>query len=472
MTESQQLLAAYATHGSEEAFRELVGRYVHLVFSTALRLLEGDAHLAEDVTQEVFVRLSRRARALARESLLGGWLHRDTCFVASKAMRRERRRRAREHQAVLMNALPDPSEAELELVAPVLDEAINRLGREDRAAILLRFFEQLDYRGVGAALGSNEDAARMRVTRALEKLRVMLGRRGVTLSAGALGALLASQAVNAAPMGLAASVAGAVLAGSSAGAGLAATLLKSVFMTKVKFSLISAAILASATTSLVIEQQARARLRETDESLRQQSAQLARVQADNQRVSNLAAKAAGVNDREELLRLRADAAALRNQAASLAAAREENRQLQAALTAARQRQYKLDVHQVELPEERKGKQGYAKQLILGARIFANENGHFPTNLSQVAASLANRETNYTADQFELVFQGSLASLDQYAHPGGMLMLREKEAWKTPAGDWAKIYAMADGGSIVFGGTQEQLAAWEKQHILPPAPQKP
>jgi len=93
MTESQQLLAAYATHGSEEAFRELVRRYVHLVFSTALRLLEGDAHLAEDVTQEVFVRLSRRARALARESLLGGWLHRDTCFMASKAMRRERRRR-------------------------------------------------------------------------------------------------------------------------------------------------------------------------------------------------------------------------------------------------------------------------------------------------------------------------------------------------------------------------------------------
>ena len=199
MTDSQKLLAEYAGNGSEAAFRELAGRYVNLVYSTALRLVGGDTHLAEDVTQTVFVHLSRNARKLSQEPMLGGWLHRDTCFVAGKALRGERRRRARERQAMEMNTLEDHSSANLEKVAPLLDEAINLLGNEDRTAILLRFFEQRDFRSVGAALGGSEDAARMRVSRALEKLHGILKRRGVTLSAAALGTVLAGEAVMAAP---------------------------------------------------------------------------------------------------------------------------------------------------------------------------------------------------------------------------------------------------------------------------------
>src|SRR5207249_3917572 len=103
-----------------------------------------------------------------------------------------------------------------------LDEAINLLAAEDRAAILLRFFEQRDFRAVGAALGSNEDAARMRVNRALEKLRSLLQRRGVALSAATLAAALGSEALSAAPVGLAASVATTVLAGSVATGGMSA----------------------------------------------------------------------------------------------------------------------------------------------------------------------------------------------------------------------------------------------------------
>ncbi len=187
MTESQRLLAEYAESGSEAAFRELVARYVSLVYSTALRLVGGDAHWAEDVTQTVFLRLSHNARRLARESSLGGWLHRDTCFVASKSLRRERCRQARERQAAFMNACDDHSQANLEQLVPLLDEAINLLGHEDRTAILLRFFEQRDFRSVGETLGSNEDAARKRVGRALEKLQVLLRRRGVALSAAGSG---------------------------------------------------------------------------------------------------------------------------------------------------------------------------------------------------------------------------------------------------------------------------------------------
>jgi RNA polymerase sigma factor (sigma-70 family) len=157
--------------------------------------VNGDTHLAEDVTQTVFVDLALMARALSREVMLGGWLHRHTCFVASKTMRGERRRQARERQVAEMNANEDHSAANLARVAPALDDAINQLGTEDRAAILLRFFEQRDFRSVGEALGSNEEAASKRVDRALEKLELLLKRRGVALSATALAATLATQAV-------------------------------------------------------------------------------------------------------------------------------------------------------------------------------------------------------------------------------------------------------------------------------------
>src|SRR5687767_1982786 len=137
MTDSRQLFVDYAKSRSESAFCELVARYVDLVYSAAVRLVDGDTHLAEDVAQTVFTDFARMAPTLSKDIMLGGWLHQHTCFVAAKAMRSERRRQSRERQAVEMNALPDHSEANLRLVAPLLDEAINELEREDRAAILL-----------------------------------------------------------------------------------------------------------------------------------------------------------------------------------------------------------------------------------------------------------------------------------------------------------------------------------------------
>ena len=112
MTDSQQLLAEYRQNGSDAAFRELVNRYVDLVYSTALRLVERDTHRAEDVAQTVFVDLARKARTLPQEVRLGGWLHRDACLVAGHTMRGERRRQSRERQAVEMNVLENHSEAD------------------------------------------------------------------------------------------------------------------------------------------------------------------------------------------------------------------------------------------------------------------------------------------------------------------------------------------------------------------------
>src|SRR5215203_6877779 len=121
-TETQELLAKFVKSGSESAFRELVTRYVDLVYSAAIRLVDGDTHRAEDVTQIVFADLAKMAGKLAASTTLGGWLHRHTCFVARTVMRGERRRQIRERQAAEMNALKNDSV--LTLIAPILDEAI------------------------------------------------------------------------------------------------------------------------------------------------------------------------------------------------------------------------------------------------------------------------------------------------------------------------------------------------------------
>src|ERR1017187_8423589 len=272
MTDSQQLLANYVRNGSNEAFRELVTRYLALVYSTAIHLVGGDTHLAEDVVQTVFVDLARKARTLPADVMLGGWLHRDTCFVASKTMRSERRRQSRERQAVEMNSLQNHSESDLRLVAPILDDAINRLGAQDRTAILLRFFEQCNLRSVGNALGSTEDAARMRVNRALEKLHSLLKHRGVTLSVAALGTVLTAEAVTAAPVGLAVTISSVALAGAATGTGTTPTFLKAITMTKLQAGIIGAIVVASVLTPLVVQHWAQVKPREENQPLRQQPA--------------------------------------------------------------------------------------------------------------------------------------------------------------------------------------------------------
>ena len=278
MTDSQRLLVDYATNGSEPAFHELVSRYLNLVYSTAVRLVGGDTHLAQDVAQTVFVDLARKARTLPRDVMLGGWLHRHTCFVASKIVRGERRRQFRERQAVAMNEQLDYSEANLARVAPVLDEAINQLGAEDRTAILLRFFEQRDLRSVGEVLGSSESAAQKRVSRALEELRGLLKKRGIAFSAAALGTALVGEAVTAAPAGLAVTISSVALAASAAaGTGTTLTLLKLMTATQLKLG-IGALVVVGAVTAIVIQHQAQEKLRVENESLRQQIAQ---VQSDN-----------------------------------------------------------------------------------------------------------------------------------------------------------------------------------------------
>jgi len=203
MSGTQSLLMEYANGGSENAFRELVTAYVDFVFSTALRIVGGDRPLAEDVTQTVFADLAWKAVSLPRDVQLGGWLHRHTCFVARKTLRKERRRIAREKRVVEFQNAEDYSESNLAQLSLVLDEAINDLSKEDRNALTLRFFEERDFRSIGKTLGTSEDAARMRVSRAVDKIGRSLKRRGFVLTAAGIGFVLSGTLASAAPAGLA-----------------------------------------------------------------------------------------------------------------------------------------------------------------------------------------------------------------------------------------------------------------------------
>lgn len=234
MTGDAELLRRYAEEHSEDAFAELVGRHVGLVYHAALRQLGGDTHRAEDVTQAVFTDLARKGTALQRHPALASWLHLSTRFAAAKVRRSEQCRQKHEREAEIMHALlrEETSAAEWERLRPMIDDVIHGLNDRDRAAVLLRFFEGRSFADVGATLALSEDAARMRVERALEKLRVSLARRGVTSTSAALGAVLAHQAAAAVPPGLALSVTGSALA--AANTALAPTLAMIEFMSSSK----------------------------------------------------------------------------------------------------------------------------------------------------------------------------------------------------------------------------------------------
>src|SRR5664279_3479939 len=215
-----QLLQAYAKNRSEAAFAELVRLHLDWVYSVALRHV-GDPHLAEDVVQSVFVLLARKARDFGPGTLLGGWVFRTTRLVAGHARRAEQRRKSREAAACTMShdtTSPDTDEILWQQLSPHLDQAVAALSADDRSAILLRFYEKMPLRQVGEKLGVSEEAAKKRVSRAVEKLRQFLDRRGVKLSGVGLAAVLAEKTVQTASAALAGTVIKISLAAASASA--------------------------------------------------------------------------------------------------------------------------------------------------------------------------------------------------------------------------------------------------------------
>ena len=205
MSDDMTLVREFAANQSEPAFAALVERHIGLVHSAALRQV-GDAHLAEEITQAVFIILVRKAATLAPKTVLSAWLYRTTRYAAADALRARRRRQAREQEAHMQSILNQPDADAWAQLAPLLDDALAELGETDRTALVLRFFENKTAREIAGALRMEEAAAQKRVARALEKLRAIFVKRGVTLTATVIAGAVAANSVQAAPAGLAVKV--------------------------------------------------------------------------------------------------------------------------------------------------------------------------------------------------------------------------------------------------------------------------
>jgi len=214
------LLREYAATGSEEAFECIVRRHINLVYATALRISR-DRDTADDVTQAVFVILSRKARSLSSKTVLPGWLYRTTGFAAADALKSRHRRARRDLEAAMIDTVPE-RDATWDDVLPFLDAAMAALATNDRNAILLRFFQDKSLKDVGVALGVSDDAAQKRITRGLEKLRQFLSRQRVAVTTGSLTGLLSAHVIEAAPAGSAHAICAIAAGGSSVSVSTAA----------------------------------------------------------------------------------------------------------------------------------------------------------------------------------------------------------------------------------------------------------
>jgi RNA polymerase sigma factor (sigma-70 family) len=275
MNDDLILLREYARSNSEEAFAALVSRHVNLVYSVARRQV-GDPHLAEEITQAVFIILARKADSLGDKIILSGWLCRTARYAGANALTIQRRRQHREQEAYMQSILesggdaPSPAigEETWNQIAPLLDGALEKLGQKDHDALVLRFFEGRNFTEVGAALGASEDAAKMRVNRALGKLRKYFTKRGVSSTTAILAGTISANSVQAAPVGLAAKITTA--ATTIAGTAVTTT----IVMTTLQKIAVTAALTVSVGVGIYQAKEA-AKARADVQTLQQQQAPLA-----------------------------------------------------------------------------------------------------------------------------------------------------------------------------------------------------
>jgi RNA polymerase sigma factor (sigma-70 family) len=448
MMDDEQLLLQYARERSESAFGKLVARHIDFVYSTALRVVNADSHLAQDVAQTVFIDLARKAGGLPGDVGLAGWLHHHTCYTAAKAVRTERRRKTREETAMEMRALDDNTRPEWELVAPYLDESLDQLNPADRDALVLRFLKQQDLRAVGEALGISDDAARKRVDRALEKLHVLLKHRGATLSAAALGTALATEAVTAAPAGLAATITTAALSGSAVSTTALIATTKAIAMTTLQKAIVCAAVAVLAGAGIYEARQAANTRAEMQTLQQRQTEQLELMQRNADETGRKLTALRDDNERlnretSELLRLRREIGDLRRQTKN---SKDKAGQAQQSPT---------DRLPTSWSQQTSGVAGILTKSLL---MYAAQNhGQLPTSISEASGFFKDAlqsdpnlqdesELAEGAKLFELVFQGSNAGITN-AH--NMILIRETAPRQRADGMYERAYGFADGTAEVW-----------------------
>lgn len=326
-----ELLVSYARHRAEDAFAEIVRRHLDLVHSAALRQVRSP-QLAEEVAQSTFLKLAQHARQLAPGTIVSAWLYQVTRRTAIDVVRHEASRQLREQIATEMNAM-NATAADWTHIKPLLDEAMHALDETDRAAVLLRYFENKSLREVGQTLGASENAAQKRLTRAVERLREFFAKRGVSVGASGLVVVISANAVQAAPVGLAVTISTAAALSETAIVTTASTsATKVIAMTTTQKALIATTLTAVLGVGIYETRQASI-ARGKVQTLRQHEAQITTEldRMTSERDDAMRQLAASRSDNErfraatgELLKLRGEVARLKTEAQEMALLRTGN----------------------------------------------------------------------------------------------------------------------------------------------------
>lgn len=181
-------LAEFASSGNESAFRLVVEEFGGLVFSSALRRTD-DHELAEEVAQNVFTVMARKAREVARYQSIAGWVFTATRLEAAKALRGRRRHRRKLKALATDSERIDMNNEEQEgwrEALPCLEQGLDHLASRDREVLLARYFEGMTFKEIAARFGQSEAACKMRLRRTLDKLHHWMTRQGVSLSVGTI----------------------------------------------------------------------------------------------------------------------------------------------------------------------------------------------------------------------------------------------------------------------------------------------
>lgn len=404
MVTDAELLGRYAKDRSESAFTELVERHINLVYAAALREMQGDTSFAEEVTQAVFAEAAHKAAALARHPAFVGWLYTSVRYTAANVRRSEQRRRRREQGAHPMNEM-NPSGLDDDLwqqLRPVLDDAMHELSETDRAVVALRFFEGRSFKEVGLALNLNENAARMRAERALDKLKFSLNKRGVTSTSTSLAAALGVSAVVCAPPGLAATVATVAVAGAAASTSAGGlTILKIMSMSKLQMAALSAVLVAGIGTP--IWQQSRLnRLASRNQALEAQTAEIPSLREEVARLHQLKV------DQAELERLRA----VENEVVKLRSKANQGSHAQAEVA-----QLRSDLARQKSSASRQSNpfggamsgmmKGYMEQMLVGKLNKMKEKLNLTPEQEQAIRDLYLKQTDAQAEMAQKMFSGNL-----------------------------------------------------------------